>query len=66
MNDTSTKTVHDPVVKGTESHCFVICPQCGYKGRERPERYGRGVLKLDTSRANANGIARKHRKEHSV
>lgn len=56
--------IHDPVVKGTEQHCFVICHECGYDGLERPDDYSRGVLKLDTSRNNANRIAREHRDKH--
>lgn len=52
---------HDPIVKGTDEHCWVICRECGFSGSGRPTSYSAGVLKLDTSRANANRIAREHR-----
>lgn len=62
----TTETItHDPVVKGKGDECWVICRECGYEGSDQPEDYTPGVLKISTSRNNANRIARDHRKAQS-
>lgn len=65
-HDDGCKRPHDPIVKGKGDDCWVVCRECGFVGSDRPDDYTPGVLKLSTSRANANNIARKHRTSERV